>query len=133
MNNVEVYNKMHDMAGFEPGDTVRLLRLWNGQDFNTGTLPLTAKHKIGSIYTVTGNHIILPGHKMLSVREGGFLPFFAVELVEKKPKWEPVHVTLNDSYDAVVYKDKVEVGCQKFSFAAIERLAKIVAAAKAIK
>ena len=133
MNNVEVYNRMHDLAGIEDGDKIRLVRNWKKEEFGIYS-SMAWDHEPGEIYTVgNSNFKNLGGFKMLLIEEGGFIPFFVAELVEKKPKWEPVHVTLNDSYDAVVDKDKVVVGCQKFSFAAIERLAKIVEAAKAVK
>lgn len=134
MNDVEIYNKMHDMAGFEKGDKIRLLRLWGHTDFNTGTAPLCIKHKVGEVYTVTSNiPSTVHGHKMLHVEEGGFVPFFAVELVKKAPKWEPQVITLNYEYTATVNAHNVVVGCQEFKFSAIEELYNFVQEAKAFK
>lgn len=133
MNNVEVYNRMHDLAGIENGDKIELLRKWGPEEFGTNSC-MGFSHKPGSLYTVKdSNHRNFSGFKMLLVEEGGFIPFFAAVLVEKKPKWEPMHLTLNAKHAAIVYHDKVVVGCQEFSFAAIENLAKTVAAAKASK
>lgn len=42
--------------------------------------------------------------------------------VKFEPKFEPVRVYLNSTYDAIIYKDYVEVGCQKFPHNAVLRL-----------
>ena len=42
------------------------------------------------------------------------------------PKFIPVHVRLNDDYNAVVHKDHVKVGCQLFDFDAVLGLAEQV-------
>lgn len=133
MNNVEVYNRMHDLTGIENGDKIKLLRKWKDSEFGTGSC-MGFRHVPGSIYTVKdSNYLNYDGFKMLLTEEGGYIPFFAAELVEKKPKWTPMRLRLNDEHVATVYHDKVVVGCQGFSFEAIENLAKTVAAAKASK
>lgn len=38
------------------------------------------------------------------------------------PKWEPVRITLNAKYTALVHEGYVEVGCQKFYFNVVEDL-----------
>lgn len=133
MNDVEVYNRMHDLTGIENGDKIKLLREWKSSEFGIETC-MDPTHTPGKIYTVeNSNFENFSGFKMLLVEEGGIIPFFVAELVEKKPKWAPMRLKLNDEHVATVYHNKVVVGCQEFSFAAIERLANTVAAAKASK
>ncbi len=45
---------------------------------------------------------------------------------EKLTLMFPMIVTLNKEYDAKVYKDVVEVGCRKFTYEAVFRLAKVL-------
>lgn len=133
MNNKEVYNRMHSLAGIENGDKIKLLRKWDPKEFGIECC-MGHDHAPGKIYTVKdANYWTFSGFTMLLVEEGGYIPFFVAELVEKKPKWAPMHLHLNSKHAAIVYHDKVVVGCQEFSFAAIENLAKTVAAAKASK
>lgn len=133
MNNTEAYNHVHDLTGIEKGDKVKLLRGWKSHEFGI-RCNMGPQHTPGNIYTVkSANFKNVSGFKMLLLEEGGFIPFFVAELVEKKPKWDPMHLTLNSKHAAIVYHDKVVVGCQEFSFTAIENLAKTVAAAKASK
>jgi hypothetical protein len=47
-----------------------------------------------------------------------------------KPKWEPAKVALNDTHVAVVNRDHVSVGCQKFSFESIILLYDVVQSVK---
>lgn len=131
MNNVEVYNRMHELAGIENGDKIKLLRKWKHKEFGINSY-MAENHEPGKIYTVkNSNFVNVRGLKMLLTEEGGYIPFFVAELVEKKPKWEPMNLSLNAKHVAIVYHDRVVVGCQEFSFASIENLAKTVAAAKA--
>lgn len=133
MNNTEAYNHMHDLTGIETGDKIKLLRRWKHQEFGINSV-MAEQHTPGKIYTVkNSNFKNVGGFKMLLTEECGFIPFFVAELVEKKPKWVPMHLAINGNHTATVYHDKVVVGCQEFSFAAIEILAKAVAAATAVK
>ena len=45
-----------------------------------------------------------------------------IEKVTFKPKCAPMTITLNEKYNAIVYPDRVEVGCQTFSFDSIKDL-----------
>jgi hypothetical protein len=49
-----------------------------------------------------------------------------IQKVTFKPKCAPMTITLNEKYNAIVYPDRVEVGCQTFKFDAIEALAEEV-------
>jgi hypothetical protein len=45
-----------------------------------------------------------------------------IQKVTFKPKCAPMTITLNEKYNAIVYPDRVEVGCQTFSFDSIKDL-----------
>lgn len=47
------------------------------------------------------------------------------------PKFKPISMNLNNEYEAVINKDHVKVGCQKFSFSAVLALAEAVQEVKA--
>jgi hypothetical protein len=47
---------------------------------------------------------------------------YGIQKVTFKPKYEPITAILNENYNAIVYPDRVEVGCQTFSFDSIKDL-----------
>ena len=49
-----------------------------------------------------------------------------IQKVTFKPKYEPITAILNENYNAIVYPDRVQVGCQTFSFDSIKDLFVII-------
>jgi hypothetical protein len=125
MNNElrSAYLALQAASGIEVGDIVKVLRTAKNNEMGWGEFWdkemdsfVGGKHKVKAIYKTPECGI--------TIEEWNF-PFFVLELVSKAPK--TVKVKLNDSYEAVVSLDKVQVGCQTFSTSKIEELAKALA------
>lgn len=122
VNNVyqqEAYLALHKSCPIEVGDTVEFVRDWRYGELGCVVGPF------GEADIILGSKGIVVEKSAVSYRVDGNLkncifPCFALRLVEKK--MEPIKVKLNDSYTAEVFKDKVTVGCQTFSFDCINKL-----------
>lgn len=120
MNIQEAYRIMQENCGIEVGDKVRILRMpkYHENGWSAGVNPYMEEY-IGQIYTVTA----IRSDWGFSL-DNWWWPFFVLELVEKAPKTKTIK--LNDTYTAVVHKDKVVVGCQTFSHDVVKQLANAV-------
>lgn len=121
------YAALQKASGIEPGDVVRILRVCNDQEMGWGcTWNVRMDKTVGMKGTVrcrsNTDGIEVEFDKMVGDRQCWWYPFFALEIVEKRP--QKVEVCLNSEYSAEVYKDKIVVGCQTFDPSIIEKLAK---------
>lgn len=120
------YNALQKASGIEVGDTVRILRVCKTNEMGWGCswnahMDKTVGMK-GTVTTVsTADGIRVDFAKMVGDRLGWWYPFFALEIVKKRPR--KVTVELNGEYSAEVYKDKIVVGCQTFDTSIIQALA----------
>lgn len=117
MNIQEAYKVMQENCGIEVGDKVRILRKAKSYESGWGnTWETQMSDQVGKTDRVVD---IKPWG--IRLKTAGYdYPFFVLELVEKAPKTKTIK--LNDRYTATVDRYSVEVGCQSFSFDAVEKL-----------
>lgn len=117
MNVQEAYKVMQANCGIEVGDKVKVLRA--AKDDENGWKEEWASDmsaQIGKTLVVQE----IDGNRGFRLSDEYFYPFFVLELVEKGFKTK--EIKLNGRYTAIVDRYSVEVGCQSFSFDAVEKL-----------
>lgn len=127
----DAWNLLTDASGIGPGDVVRITRGWDSSKPQH-------TYAVGGVRDLIGEECEVyateryKGFKFIKLKHSGYMvPYDVLELVKKaKPAWAPRNVALNVSYDATVHEDKVVVGCQTFSFDAVEDLYAAVQEAK---
>lgn len=120
MTTTEAYNTLQKASGIEVGDTVRVLRKAQQNEMGWGTYWAKMMDKtIGETFVVTE---VRDGVGIYNLSNYCAYPFFVLELVIKGIK--KITVKLNSEYSAIVTKDGIEVGCQKFPLTVIDDLVK---------
>lgn len=106
-------------CGFKPGDIGTVVGL-NGKwvDVRSDNGFSVALHKAEYLQLVEIPDTITVEQALAFLKAKGEVTF--------TPKWEPIKVSLNSTHTAVVKKDCVEVGCQKFSFNCIHQLYSVI-------
>lgn len=102
-------------CGFKPGDIGTVVAL-NGVwvHVKPDGIVQTSSHRADYLQLVERSDTLTVEQALAFLKTKGEVKF--------EPKFEPVRVNLNSTYDAIIYKDYVEVGCQKFPHNAVLRL-----------